>query len=239
MDSVRFDEALKKMTAEHPRQGIGTLGEKTVHAVLKEYYGGGDESKEIKVGGFVADCVCEAGVVEIQTRQLYRLDRKLAAFLPVCRVTVVFPVEREKTIITVDEESGELISRRRSPKHVTVYHAIAQLYGIRQHLADDNLTVRLPVLSVEEFRSANKKRGHTAKLDRVPTAMSDEIVLTRPEDYAALLPASLPDVFTSAELAKLCHIDRDSARQVIGVLKQLQLVSESGRRGRSKLFSLV
>ncbi len=238
MDSIRFDEALKKMTAEHPRQGIGTLGEKTVHAVLKEYYGGGDESKEIKVGGFVADCVCEAGVVEIQTRQLYRLDRKLAALLPVCRVTVVFPVEREKTIITVDEESGELISRRRSPKHVTVYHAIAQLYGIRQHLADDNLTVRLPVLSVEEFRSANKKRGRTAKLDRVPTAMSDEIVLARPEDYAALF-TPLPDVFTSAELAKLCHIDRDSARQVIGVLKQLQLVSESGRRGRSKLFSLV
>lgn len=238
MDSVRFDEALKKMTAEHPRQGIGTLGEKTVHAVLKEYYGGGDESKEIKVGGFVADCVCEAGVVEIQTRQLYRLDRKLATLLPVCRVTVVFPVEREKTIITFDEESGELISRRRSPKHVTVYHAIAQLYGIRQHLADDNLTVRLPVLSVEEFRSANKKRGRTAKLDRVPTAMSDEIVLTRPEDYAALF-TPLPDVFTSAELAKLCHIDRDSARRVIGVLKQLQLVSESGRRGRSKLFSLV
>ncbi|MBR0530546.1 MAG: hypothetical protein IJJ76_12395 [Ruminococcus sp.] len=238
MDSMRFDEALKKMTAERPRQGIGTLGEKTVHAVLKEYYGGGDESKEIKVGGFVADCVCEDGVVEIQTRQLYRLDRKLAALLPVCRVTVVFPVEREKTIITVDEDSGELISRRRSPKHVTVYHAIARLYGIRQHLADDNLTVRLPVLSVEEFRSANKKRGRTAKLDRVPTAMSDEIVLTRPEDYAALF-TPLPDVFTSAELAKLCHIDRDSARQVIGVLKQLQLVTESGRRGRSKLFSLV
>ncbi|WP_294492163.1 hypothetical protein [uncultured Ruminococcus sp.] len=236
MDSHRFNEALIKMTAAHPRQGIGTLGEKTVHAVLKEYYGGGDESKEIKVGGFVADCVCEDGVVEIQTRQLYRLDRKLAALLPVCRVKVVFPIEKEKTIITVDEESGELISRRRSPKHVTVYHAIAQLYGIRQHLADDNLTVRLPVLSVEEFRSANKKRGRTAKLDRVPTAMSDEIVLARPEDYAALF-TPLPDVFTSAELAKNCHIDRESARRVIGVLKQLQLVTESGRRGRSKLFS--
>ena len=236
MDSHRFNEALKKMTAAHPRQGIGTLGEKTVHAVLKEYYGGGDESKEIKVGGFVADCVCEDGVVEIQTRQLYRLDRKLAALLPVCRVKVVFPIEKDKTIITVDEESGELISRRRSPKHVTVYHAIAQLYGIRQHLADENLTVRLPVLSVEEFRSANKKRGRTAKLDRVPTAMSDEIVLARPEDYAALF-TPLPDVFTSAELAKNCHIDRESARRVIGVLKQLQLVTESGRRGRSKLFS--
>ena len=236
MDSHRFNEALKKMTSAHPRQGIGTLGEKTVHAVLKEYYGGGDESKEIKVGGFVADCVCEDGVVEIQTRQLYRLDRKLAALLPVCRVKVVFPIEKDKTIITVDEDSGELISRRRSPKHVTVYHAIAQLYGIRQHLADDNLTVRLPVLSVEEFRSANKKRGRTAKLDRVPTAMSDEIVLARPEDYAALF-TPLPDAFTSAELAKNCHIDRESARRVIGVLKQLQLVTESGRRGRSKLFS--
>ena len=83
---MRFAEARRKLLEKPQSKGIGTLSEKTVHAVLKEYYGGGDESKEIKVGRFVADVVCEDGIVEIQTRQLFRLDKKLTALLD-CKIT--------------------------------------------------------------------------------------------------------------------------------------------------------
>ena len=40
--------------------GIGTLSEKALHAALKSYYEPDFESREVKVGGFVADIVGES-----------------------------------------------------------------------------------------------------------------------------------------------------------------------------------
>ncbi|WP_295151558.1 hypothetical protein [uncultured Ruminococcus sp.] len=237
MDRAAFEQARKKITGDRVRSGIGTLGEKTVHAVLKEYYGGGDESKEIAVGGFVADVVCEDGIVEIQTRALYRLDRKLTALLPLCRVTVVYPVEQEKYLLTIDPDSGELLSRRKSPKKMGVWHGIAELYSIRGHLTDENLTVRLPLLTVEETRLPAAGRYKRAKkLDKLPLSITDEPVLHGAEDYAALLPEGLPDKFTAAEMAKLCRINAETARKCIGTLRAAGVLRECGKRGRCKLW---
>lgn len=227
------------MLSGHERSGIGTLSEKTVHAVLKEYYGGGDESKELSVGDFVADVVCEEGIVEIQTRALYRLERKLKAFLPVCRVTVVHPIEAEKYIITLDPESGELISRRRSPKREKLWHGLAELYGLRSYLTHEGLTVRFPVITVEESRfppTGKGRRRRATKLDRVPADMTDEIVLKTGADYAALLPEELSESFTSADLAALCRISADTARSCINILAAVGVLEESGRQGRRKLW---
>ena len=63
-----------------------------MHAALKSYYEPDFESREVKVGGFVADIVGENGIIEIQTRGFDRLGRKLDAFLEAVRVTVVYPV---------------------------------------------------------------------------------------------------------------------------------------------------
>ena len=239
MDRERFADAVRRMAGERQRSGIGTLGEKTVHAVLKEYYGGGDESKEISVGGFVADAVCGEGIIEIQTRALYRLERKLAALLPLCRVTVVYPVEEEKYLITVEPDSGEFISRRRSPKRVNIWHGIAELYGIRTHLCDDSLTVRMPLLTVEEYRTPAEgtgRRRRAKKLDRVPASLNGEIVLRNVRDYAALLPKELCGSFTSKELAKACRISADTAGRCIGTLAAAGVIEESGKSGRYKLW---
>lgn len=238
MDKLRFAAARKKLLDEHRRDGIGTLSEKTLHAVLKEYYGGGDESKEIPIGGFVADAVSEDGVIEIQTRALYRLERKLEAFLPLCRVTVVYPIEERKYLMAIDPESGELISRRLSPKKQNVWHGIAELYGIRKYLKDENITVRFPVLTVEETRIPAAGR-RVKKLDKLPVDMTDEIVISCPGDIMSLLPDGLPESFTSAEFAKLCRVNKDTAGKCIRTLAVLDIISECGKRSRSKLWKLT
>ena len=242
MNAERFERARRKMTAGRERVGIGTLGEKTVHAVLKEYYGGGEESKEITVGGFVADAVTEEGIVEIQTRALYRLNRKLETLLPVCRVTVVYPLESEKYLLTIDPESGELISRRKSPKKIGLWQGVAELYGIRDKLKDENLTVRFPLLTVEELRlpAKGKGRGRRAeKLDRLPLAMTGEYVLRNADDYRALLPRELPEEFTAEDFAMLCRTNTDTARRCIGVLCVLGIAAETGKQGRKKLWKIT
>ena len=237
MDKMRFAEARRKLLEKPQSKGIGTLSEKTVHAVLKEYYGGGEENKEIPLGGFVADVVSEDGVIEIQTRALYRLERKLEALLPLCRVTVVYPIEARKYLLDIDPDSGELISKRLSPKRVKIWHGIAELYGIRKFLGDENLTVRFPVLTVEEtrIRAAEKKR-RADKIDKLPAEMTEEVVIRRKEDIAALLSEELPDGFTSAEFAKLCRINADTAGKCIRVLSVMGIITECGKQGRCKLW---
>ncbi len=87
VDGADFQRALEQ-AAVRERAGIGTLGEKSVHAVLKAAYEPHPENHEIPIGGYIADIVGEGGVIEIQTRALWRLKEKLAAFLQFCPVTV-------------------------------------------------------------------------------------------------------------------------------------------------------
>ena len=68
-DKERFDWARDKIVGTvRERQGIGTLSEKTVHAVLKNYYAPDEDMHEIPIEGSVADIYTGTEIVEIQTR---------------------------------------------------------------------------------------------------------------------------------------------------------------------------
>ena len=104
MDQARFQEACRKALAQKPLpQGIGTLGEKTLHRVLKAYFQPDPSKCEVRVGPYVADALTESGIVEIQTRSFYKLRPKLKAFLEQAPVTVVYPVPAVKWLIWISE----------------------------------------------------------------------------------------------------------------------------------------
>ena len=96
---------------DRERSGIGTLGEKTLHAVLKNYFEPHKENQEIRIGSFIADIVNENGVIEIQTRQFNKLLRKLENFLEYCNVTIVYPIPQIKYLSWIDTETGEIVFR--------------------------------------------------------------------------------------------------------------------------------
>ena len=68
---------------DREKMGIGTLSEKTLHAVLKQYFAPNINDQEIKIGRFVADIVGENGIIEIQTQGFDKLRDKLAEFLDI------------------------------------------------------------------------------------------------------------------------------------------------------------
>ena len=53
-DEERFREACRRQTVTEPNHdSIGTLGEKTLHAVLKSYYEPDADCHEVPIGGYV------------------------------------------------------------------------------------------------------------------------------------------------------------------------------------------
>ena len=226
---------------------IGTLGEKSLHAVLKWYYEPDGSRHEIPVGDHIADIVGEDGVIEIQTRGLSRLKPKLQGLLELCRVTVVHPVIVSRRIICIDGETGEMISVRRSPKHGSVYTEMRELYSLRELLTEGNLTLKLPMLTADEYRTFGVKTKRRKKQrtrrgeyvsDLVPTDILDELTLAEPSDYAALIPPGLPETFLAAEFADAAGADLPGARMAINLLIRTGLVKRTGKDGSRIIYRL-
>ena len=225
IDKSRFSYALavyQSSDASGAGRSIGTLGEKSMHSVLKWYYEPDGSRHEQKVGDYVADIVGENGVTEIQTRGLAPLKGKLTALLELCRVTVVHPVIVSRRIVSVDGATGEVISVRKSPKHGSLYTEIRALYPLRELLSDGNLTLRLPLLTADEIRTfgvstRRRKKQRTRRgeyvSDTVPTDIIDEITLAETSDYSILIPEGLPAIFGAKEFASAAGTDEDSARR--------------------------
>ena len=145
-----FEAALLLAGEGRCREGIGRLGEKSVHAVLKYAYEPHPENHEIPLGGYVADILGEDGVIEVQSRDLWKLAPKLRAFLPVCRVTVVCPLAASEWILRTDPDTGET-ARRKSPKRARPFDILPALSPapIRELLLHPRLRLRVVMLEVE------------------------------------------------------------------------------------------
>lgn len=241
MDRALFAEACEKVVGvARQRGGIGTLGEKTLHAVLKHYFEPCADSHEAKVGGYVADIVGERGVIEIQTRSFDRLRKKLAAFLSVTRVTVVYPIPHTKWLLWIDGETGEISSRRKSPKTGTPCDAFAELYKIKPLLGAPNLRLVLVLVDVEDYRflngwSKDKKKGST-RCERIPIALADEIEVDGPEGYAALIPDALTCAFTAKDFAKAARLTPRAAGAAMQVLCAVGAVKRTDKRGNAFVY---
>ena len=137
--------------AERHREGIGTLAEKTLHLILKHYAEPDERYHEIKVGRKVADVKSGDRITEIQTRSFDRLRPKLFDFLKEHKVTVVYPVAKEKYIYWIDPISDETTDPRKSPKKGSALDIFPELYKIRMFLSEPNLKFRILLLKVDEI----------------------------------------------------------------------------------------
>ena len=223
--------------------GIGSLGEKTLHLTLKYFYAPDPAEHERPVRGYVADVFGEQGIVEVQTAHVERLADKLAAFLPVSEVRVVCPIPVKKWLIWLDPVSGTMSERKRSPGVERVLAAVGELYGLRGLLLHPALTVEIACLEVEEYRlldgygTDRKKRA--TRYEKIPLSLRELIPLRTPADYAALLPEGLPETFTVKEFAAKAHLRGRDAGKALHVLADVGVVRRAGQSGRAFLYTLV
>ena len=232
------DEVVSGIRTEN---GVGTLQEKTIHAVLKKYYEPDVTKQEQKVAGFVADIFTGQEIIEIQTRGFYKLRRKLEAFLPLYPVTIVYPVTHLKWLRWVNQETGEVSKPRKSPKVGAAFSIFPELYRLKMFLPNESLKFHIVLLDVEEYRllngwSKDKKKGSTRN-DGIPIELHEIVTLETLSDFAHLLPADLPNEFTSTDLKQTLRCNKAIAGVMLNILAHIGVIQKTGKKGNSIVYS--
>ena len=243
-DSMRFDSCCRlAMLSEHERSGIGTLGERTLHVILKHFFEPDTVFHEVRVGRYVADICRGNEITEIQTRGFAALRQKLIAYCGNYHVNVVYPIAQKKYISWLDPDSGELSKHHKSPKVGKVWDFLYELYALRPIMPLNRVRFTLVMCEMEEFRlldgwSNDKKRGST-RHERIPTALYDIITLSERKDYAILIPESLGDSFTTADFAKAAQMTRKTAGYAVRTLETIGVVEKTDRIKNTRFKSVL
>lgn len=160
-DSERFELLCRKdIERLHGHDSIGTYMEKRLHRILKSYMTEDPTAYEVPIGRFVADIMENRHIFEIQTKHYERLLPKLRYYL--CEtdfnVTVVCPIIRNKRLIRIDPETGEILRQKMSPSHGRISDIMPDLYHIREYLQSPRLTIKIMIIDAEEYRYSERVR---------------------------------------------------------------------------------
>jgi hypothetical protein len=220
---------------------IGTLNEKPLHAALKEWYARPDDRFEVPVDGFVVDIVRGDLLVEVQTGSFSGIKRKLAVLAARHPVRLVYPIAREKWIVKLAPNRHDRLSRRKSPKRGAFEHVFVELVSFPQLLSDPNFSLDVLLIQEEESRRYDGKRGWRRRGWVTHERRLLEVVGRRlfetPADMGALLPATLVEPFTTAELAAAIARPRWLAQKMAYCLREMGVIAPVGKRGNAILYT--
>ena len=245
---INADKFSKAVAAAVAREkglhgSVGTQNEKLIHAALKNYYAEFSDEQEIKIGDFYADAVCENGIFEIQTRQLYKLKEKLRTFLDFSRVTVVYPAECQTETLYINENSGEIVKRTSPRKINSLLKVFDELYSIRDFLNNENLRIIVARLKTQKriyFHGnippdlTNRREKNRCRTEKFPLEYCEEIILENKTDYLRFLPENLENEFTKADISKATKESKYSLRTEI--LRTVGIIEKTGKKGNSYLY---
>ncbi len=221
--------------------GIGTMRERSLHAALKDWYARPSDRLEAAVDGYWVDIVRGDLLIEIQTGNFSSLKRKLATLTERHPVRLVYPIAQEKWIVRLASNGLDRLSRRKSPKRGNLMHVFEELVSIPDLLANANFSLEVLLIREEEIRRRHPRgrwrRGGWGTHDRALLEVVERIRLRCPSDFRALLPAGLPDPFTTADLGRAIGEPRYLAQKMGYCLRKMKAVGVVGKRANAWLYS--
>ena len=241
---ARFDRLCEEAMRRDIRiadSGIGTLGEKRLHAVIKRYLCEDEDCHEVGVldTRYVSDVRIGNDVFEVQTGPFYPMRKKIDHYLTKtdCTVTVVHPIPAVKWVSWVSKEGGEVAPRRRSPQKGRAEDLLPELYCLKEHLGNPRLRFVLLLLEAEDFRLCSTRSRNPKKnsvlYERIPIDLLEELSFSAPSDFRRFIPADLPQKFTVKQFSALTKIRGRDAYSAVRVLAALGLFRESTPIGRA------
>ncbi len=241
---TQFDTACARIIGrQYERVGIGVLGEKTLHAVLKHTLAPNPDCHEVKLGRHHVDILDESGVTEIQTVAVGRLSKKLPVLLEGHVVTVVLPIAHRKWVCWLDGETGEVTAKRKSPLTGNITRSLPDLYRIKPLLLHHNLRIKVILLDLVEYRNLNgwsrdRKRG-SSRYERIPEKLVSVTDITTPSGYSALLPKGLPTGFTVKDFKKAAGLSPKAASLAVNVLRHVGVIEQIAKQGNALVYKVA
>jgi len=232
---------VRGMTDTDRNSDIGTMGERSLHAALKQWYARPGDRTEVHIDGFLVDIVRGNLLIEIQTRNFPSIRRKLAALTENHRVRLVHPIALEKWIVRLGPDGLTQLGRRKSPKRGHAIQVFEELVSIPELIADANFSIELLLIQEEEIRrkggARNWRRRGWGTFDRRLIDVVDRQLLQTPSDFAAFIPPGLIEPFTTQDLAEALGRPRDEAQQMAYCLRKMGVVAPVGKQGNAILYA--
>ena len=215
---------------------IATLREAPLHAQLKAWYALPGDRIEVPVDGYQVDIVRGEQLIEIQTRGFAGMRPKLEALLARGHaVRIVHPIAVDRWIVNLDAD-GHALTRRRSPRHGGAADIAIELVSFPELLAHPLLELEVVLTRDEELRRHDPGRCWRRKgwviVEHRLVEIVDRMLLAGPDDLAGLLPAGLPERFTTADVATGLRRPRATAERLAYCLRRTGRIEAVGRSGR-------
>lgn len=211
-----------------------------LHVSLQRHYAGEDGEVEAALGAFRVDVLRGGVVYEVQTGSFSAIRRKVEMLCQRHPVVVVFPIAALKVIVNLAPETGEVISRRRSPRRGTPWDVVEHLPYLAEALKHENLSLELAMASVCEYRCADgagswRRRG-VSVVGRELVEVLETVRLNSAADFAQLLPPALEATFTVKELAAAAGVNRWLAGRMARSLRRVGALVAVGKQGNAIVY---
>lgn len=245
----RFARICDGAMAERRAQGsdgIGTLAEKWQHQIVKRYLSEDQSQHEVKLENtrFVSDVRVGKDAFEVQTAAFGSMAKKIAYYLEQTdlTVTVVHPIAKNIQVSRINTETSEVLPPKRSPKHGKPLDLLAQLYPLIPYLNHPRLHFRVLLLEVWDFKllpkDGKRRRGDPHRFERIPTALLEDLTLSSPEDFRAILPPLPQSPFTVKQFSGATKLRGRNAYSAVRVLVALGILSPAPPIGRAMAFEM-
>ena len=263
-DTLRFrsividllTEAAKITEHDTESGGIGTLGEKQMHAAIKQFICPdetyhevpldtvkriGEDGKKIKRRKFVADILKNGNVYEIQTGALPPLTEKIKWILENTdyNVTVIHPIAETKWVNQLNKQN-DLENRYRSPVKGKLNDIAPELYAIKDFVSSPRFSFVILFMEAEQYVKVATKKGRSRqrfkKYELIPVNLLRAHIFGSLEDYKIFIPEKLTGEFTVKEFSSLSKIRGMDAYYTVHTLCNMGLIEECGKIGRAKAY---
>ena len=231
----RFEKAFSQATAQTPeKELIGTQNESLLHMTLKYFFEPNFCFHEQKLGKFFADIYRDGHITEIQTSKFFVMNGKLDFFLNEkdFSVEIVYPIAKRRFISWMDPITGEISDKKRGRRD-NIYDVFTEIYGIRDFIASEKLSILIALVDIEEQKALNPRRKNpksgARRVSRIPLGIDDIIYLETSEDYLQFIPEKLQGQFTSKDFAVCAKIGRSLAQTTLNILTTLGIVMRIDR----------
>ena len=194
--------------------------ETSLHRQLKEIYADESSELEVPIDRFRIDVVRGGQLIEIQHGSLSAIHKKTVRLLKDHKVLVVKPIVARKQIVNLSRKGGRVLSRRMSPKRGTITHVFDELVHFTSAFPHRNLTLEVPLISIEEWRYPGhgrrrrwRERDHQVE-DQQLVDIRETYRFEKADDLNAILPERLPSPFHTGHLAEAMNVKRWVAQRV-------------------------